>query len=309
MTDTLPRRSAAHRAALERYEVREVRDARWLESRLSDDRGYSAYALGHLETGAVEWTRYWTAEGPAGDAVVMHAGAIGPTTVVTGAPEAIAAILALHPGPRRGYLSTAAPEHLSALSTAYSVDDPLHMMRMSMTAATFDHVDGPVTRLRGTDARKINALYATEGGPSHYTREVIERAVYYGIVEDGQVVAAAGTHVVAPNLGIAVVGNVFTHPLSRGRGYATQVTSAVSRELLHRGCAEVVLTVDPLNAPAVAAYTRLGYQPGPRVVEARIRRRDLAGIGPALRRWTARRRGRGHGEGIEVVTAPDTHRT
>jgi RimJ/RimL family protein N-acetyltransferase len=233
----------------------------------------------------------------------MHASAIGSTTVVTGAPEAVAAILTLHPGPRRSYLSTAAPGHVSALGRTYDVEDPLHMMRMSTTAASFRHVEGPVTRLQGADAPQINALYATEDGPTHYTREAIERAVYYGIVEDGHVVSAAGTHVVAPNLGIAVVGNVFTHPLYRGRGYATQVTSAVSQELFQRGCAEVVLTVDPLNAPAVAAYTNLGYERGPRVVEARVRRRDVAGVGPALRRWTARRRGRSHGEGIEVVPA------
>ncbi len=285
------------------YEVREVRDARWLEARLSDDRAFSAYALGHLEPGAFEWTRYWSAEGPAGTAVVMHAAVIGATTVVTGAPGAIEAILSLHPGPRRSYLSTAAPGHLAGLGRAYAVEDSLHMMRMSLTAVTFEHVEGAVVRLRGRDAPHINALYATEGGPSHYTRESIERAVYYGVVEDREVVSAAGTHIVAPNIGIAVVGNVFTHPAHRGKGYATAVTSAVSRELLHRGCAEVVLTVDPLNAPAVAAYTRLGYEAGTRVVEARLRRLDVAGIGPALRRWTARRRGRAIGEGVEVVPA------
>lgn len=305
MTDTLTRRPTARGAPDPYYQVREVRDARWIESRLSDDRAYSAYALGHLEPGAFEWARFWSAEGPAGNALVMHAAAIGSTTVVTGAPQAIEAILSLHPGARQSYLSTAAPEHLSALSRFVLVEDPLHMMRMSLIAASFEHVEGDVVRLRGRDAPRINALYATEGGPSHYTRETIERAVYFGIVEDGEVVSAAGTHIVSPNLGIAVVGNVFTHPLYRGRGYATAVTSAVTRELLLRGCAEVVLTVDPLNTPAVAAYTRLGYQPGARVVEARIRRRDVAGIGPALRRWTARRRGRAIEDGVEIVSLPD----
>jgi ribosomal protein S18 acetylase RimI-like enzyme len=304
VTDTLSRRSAGTGDPASRYRVVEIRDRRWLEARLSDDRAYSAYALGHLQYGVFDWTQFWHATGPAGDAVVMHSRGLGASTVVTGAPEAIAAVLALHPGPARSYLSTAAPEHQDALACAYQIRAPLEMMRMSLTATTFNPVDGPVVRLHGSQVNRINALYATEGGPSHYTPEAIDRAVYYGVIDGGRVIAVAGTHVVAPESGIAVVGNVFTHPRHRGRGYATLVTAAVTRELLHRGCAEVVLTVDPTNTPALKAYTNLGYRPGVPVVEARLQRRDLFGIAPAVRRWSARRRGRADGDGIEIVTSP-----
>jgi ribosomal protein S18 acetylase RimI-like enzyme len=87
------------------------------------------------------------------------------------------------------------------------------------------------------------------------------------------------------------VGNVFTAAEYRGCGLATRTTSAVTEALLTRGCSDVVLTVDPKNAPAVRAYQRLGYVFGSVVVEARIQRKDFFGIGPALRRRAARRRG------------------
>ena len=97
---------------------------------------------------------------------------------------------------------------------------------------------------------------------------------------------------VSPRERVAVVGNVFTHPAQRGRGYATATTSAVTAALLQM-CDTVVLTVDPLNTPAVAAYERLGYREAGRLVEASAMRRDPAGIVAQARRLRAWLRGRG----------------
>lgn len=301
MTDTLPRHASGSHAASPEYLVRQSRDWRELERWLADDRPFAAYALGHLEWGLFEWASFWVAEGPQGAAIVMHAGALGATTVTIGAVAGVAAITAIHPGARRSYLSTASPEHMPVLREAYHVRDTLSMTRMSVTSPHFRGVNGDVRRLRGRDANKINALYATEGGPSHYTNDTIERAVYYGMFDGERLVSVAGTHIVAPNQGIAIVGNVFTDAAHRGLGLATRVTSAVTREVFERGCAEVALTVDPGNTPALAAYTRLGYRPGASVVEARLERRDLFGIGPALRRRRARSRGAAYGPDIEAV--------
>ncbi|MSQ29824.1 MAG: GNAT family N-acetyltransferase [Dehalococcoidia bacterium] len=305
MTDTLPRHVAGPSASSPEYLVRQSRDWRELERWLADDRPLAAYALGHLEWGLFEWSLFWVADGPQGIAVVMHAGALGATTVTIGATRGVAAIVSLHPGARRSYLSTASPEHMPVLRRAYHVRDTLSMTRMSVSAETFLPVEAPgetnVRRLSGRDAMKINALYATDGGPSHYSSETIQRAVYYGMFDGSRLVSVAGTHIVAPNQAIAIVGNVFTDAAYRGLGLATRVTSAVTHELLERGCTEVALTVDPGNTPAVAAYTRIGYQPGAPVVEARLERRDLLGIGPALRRRRARSRGAAYGSGIEAV--------
>ncbi|MSQ30868.1 MAG: GNAT family N-acetyltransferase [Dehalococcoidia bacterium] len=303
MTDTLARRATGPAGASSEVLVRESRDWREIERHLADDRPFAAYALGHLEWGLFEWARFWIAEGPDGVAVVMHALALGATTVTVGAPSGVEAIASLHHGPRRSYLSTTAPEHIPALRRAYHVTDTLSMVRMSVTPASFRAVHGEVRRMRGRDAWKVNALYGSEGGPTHYSPESIERAIYYGIFDGDRLASVAGTHIVAPNQGIAIVGNVFTDAAYRGQGLATRVTSAVTEELIERGCAEVALTVDPVNTPALAAYSRLGYRRGSPVVEARLQRRDLLGIGPALRRRRARGRGARYGANVEVVDA------
>jgi ribosomal protein S18 acetylase RimI-like enzyme len=287
------------------FRVSALRDRRAIEARLTEDRPFAAYALGHLEPELFRHSQYWAADGDLGRATVMHSTALGPVTVTVGDPEAVASVLALHPGPRLGYLSTGAPDHLRAIGRSHYVTDVLSMVRMSVGPLTFQ--DAPpaddLRRLRGHDAGRLNALYSAEGGPTRYSAESIERSVYYGAFVGDQLVSVAGTHVVSPHQSIAVVGNVFTHPRHRGRSLAEQVTAAVSRELLARGCAEVVLTVNPENAPAVAAYTRLGYRRGSAVAEARLQRRDLFGLGPWWRRSAARRRGRPYGDEIEWVPA------
>lgn len=284
-----------------RFVVREERDQRAIEAALADDRGYAAYALGHLEPGLIERSHFWLADGAEGHGVLMHArGALGRTVCIAGAPAAVEALLALHPGPIDSYLSTAATEHLPALQRTYVLSGLVRMQRMATSAVAFRPVGSEVRRLLGRDARALNLLYATEGAPTGYGPEHLERAVYFGAFQAGRLAAAAGTHVVAPHSGVAVVGNVFTHPQFRGLGLAERVTSAVTAELLERGCATVALTVNPENTPAVRAYTRLGYRPGAFVVEARVRRRDLAGARAAWRRWRARRAA--STPGIEAVT-------
>jgi ribosomal protein S18 acetylase RimI-like enzyme len=298
VTETLPRTTEGDTAG-SYFEVQEIRRVSDIENAFAQDRAFGAYALGHLEYELFPLARFWQARGDAGSAVVMHARALGPTMVVAGDASALAALLALHPGARYSYLSTAAPEHMRTLERYYHVTTALQMQRMEVDAAHFHAKPGPVRRLRGTDVNRINSLYATDGGPSNYTHDTIERAIYYGIFDADELVSVAGTHIVAPNQGISVVGNVFTHRRARGRGFASAVTSAVTHELLERGCQQVVLTVDPKNTPAVTAYDRLGYRPGTAVVEARLKRRDFLGLAPAVRRWAARRRS--HTPGVELI--------
>lgn len=295
MTRTEERPAATDQPKL--FRVREERDRRELFSLLAADRPYAVFAIGHLEDDLYARSRFWVAEGEDGSiAVALHAaGGLGPTTVTVGDPAALDALLSLHPGPRRTvYLATGAPEHLTILGRTFAVSAPLTMIRMSVSASTVRPVESPeavdLRPLSGRDAFALNALYATGGGPTGYRAAHIDRAVYFGVFDDGQLVAAAGTHLVGVQMGVAVVGNVFTHRDHRGRGHAQLVTSAVTDHLLDHGCPLVTLTVDPSNTPAVRAYRKLGYEDGPLVVEARLRRRSVFGVGATRRRWAARRR-------------------
>ena len=299
MTDTAYRApaSASPGGGGPLFRIYRERDRRALDAALSDDRAFAAYALGHLESPLFERSQFWIAEGEQGSAVVLHTTAMGRTLFVAGDPAAADAVLSLHPGPRSTYLSTCLPEHVAVLERTHALSDTLRMMRMSVTKAAFAAVDGAVRRLRRADAGPLNALYALEDGPHFYTSEHIEQGVYYGAFDGHTLLSVAGTHIVAPQQSVAVVGNVFTHPAHRGVGLATLVTSKVTADLLEAGCALVTLTVNPANAPAVRAYARLGYEQGAPVIEARAHRRDRLGLGAWLRRRVARRRADGRRDG------------
>jgi hypothetical protein len=49
---------------------------------------------------------------------------------------------------------------------------------------------------------------------------MVKQGVYYGVYEQGDLIAAAGTHLLAAQTGVAAVGNVYTRSDRRGRGLA-----------------------------------------------------------------------------------------
>ncbi|MGE5597391.1 MAG: GNAT family N-acetyltransferase [Hyphomicrobiales bacterium] len=253
---------------------------------------YTAYALGQLEPGLFERTKWYWARGDTGVGLVLHSrGGLGDATFLMGDVGAVSAILSIHPGPAHTY-ATCQPQHLDELQRVYRLANQQPMIRMAVTREEFQPATGIETiTLSGVDIRRINALYGSEGGASYYIPEHIDAGVYRGVVTEGRLVAVAGTHVVSRHEGVAVVGNVFTHPAYRGRGYAGAATSAVTEDLLNY-CDYVVLTVDPLNSPAVHAYRRLGYREVCQLVEASAARRDPAGLASVARRVRAAIRGR-----------------
>lgn len=274
------------------YVVQPVVDIASIRSILAPRVEYTAYALGQLEPALFPRTRWYYARGTTGTGLVLHSrGGLGDATFVLGDPDAVSAILSIHPGTAQTY-ATCQPQHLDTLRRYFRLANQQPMIRMAVTRERFEPVvDQPTAVLSGIDIRKVNALYGSEGGPSYYIPEHIDSGVYRGVVEEGRLVAIAGTHVVSRQEGVAVVGNVFTHPEYRGKGYATATTSAVTDTLL-KYCDHVVLTVDPNNTPAVAAYARLGYREVCQLVEASAARRDPSGLGSSLRRFRAAIRGR-----------------
>ena len=134
----------------------------------------------------------------------------------------------------------------------YNIDPGPPMIRMWVDRARFQPAPAPVERLLPVEVGELNRLYQL-GFAAWLPSSTIAEGVYYGIRVNGQLVAAAGTHVISRNARLAVVGNVLTHTDHRGRGYAQAVTSAVTAELL-RFCDQVVLNVRSDNPPAIQAY-------------------------------------------------------
>ncbi len=292
---TLPQDQSKSRST---YVAERLTDPALIRSLLTPDRAYAAYALGQLTPHLFAISEWWVATGPVGQALVVHSrGGLGRALFVLGDPEGVGAVLSLHPGPRFAFASFR-QEHLPAVQRYFHLVRPQLMLRMSVTRKTFRPVAGEAVRLRGRDVRRINRLYSREGGATWYSARNVEDGVYYGVMDNGRLVSIAGTHVVSPEEGVAVVGNVFTDPRRRGRGLATLATSAVTEALL-KDCPLVVLTVEMSNTPAVRVYQSLGYRKECTLHETPIVRREPVGALSLARRLIAGWRGRR--EGKEVV--------
>ncbi|RLE64471.1 MAG: hypothetical protein DRJ47_07610 [Thermoprotei archaeon] len=78
----------------------------------------------------------------------------------------------------------------------------------------------------------------------------------YGVFDKGKLVSIACVVIRLPE--VWVIGNVYTHPLFRGKGYAKVVTSAATRDAINSG-ARAMLHVREDNIPAISVYKNLGY--------------------------------------------------
>jgi RimJ/RimL family protein N-acetyltransferase len=292
---------AAGHAVKARYRVEPLADPEAIRPIVSREPAYAAYALAHLEPRLLPRSYWWraiplAAEGSApapdgGEALVMHARTgLGPSLVALGAPRALEAILRLHPGPFYTF-ATFQMDHAAVARRHFSLSRRGASIRMSVTTETFRPAAGAARRLSGRDVVDVDDLQRSEGF-GFQSAAALDEGVYYGVHEAGRLVAMAGTHVVAPEVGVAIVGNVVTHPRYRRRGYGSVATSAVTAALLET-CRLVFLTVEERNETALRVYQRLGYREECRLIESGARRKDALGLVSLLRRWWARRVGAG----------------
>jgi GNAT superfamily N-acetyltransferase len=251
--------------------VRTTTDRHLLRDFLERDRLFAAYAICDLEDREFGRTRWGIAtDGGEVVAVVLEYG--GPTPqpmFVMGRDDGIAAILRDVIRPRIAYVAAMEPS-LPAVGQHYRIDPGPQMVRMWVDRTTFAPLTSPVERILPVEVGDLNRLYGL-GFSSWIPSAAVAEGVYFGIRVNGRLVAAAGTHVISRQAGLAVVGNVLTHADHRGKGYAKAVTSAVTNELL-RYCDHVVLNVRADNPPAIAAYRRLGYEEHCRFEERLARR-------------------------------------
>jgi ribosomal protein S18 acetylase RimI-like enzyme len=139
------------------------------------------------------------------------------------------------------------------------------MWRMTLAAQDFRpaSAEGAV-RLTRADLPALTALYgdgrASGEAPDFFHAGMLEPGVFYGLYEDRELIAAAGTHLVAEALGVAAVGNVYTRRDRRGRGLARRVTGAVAAELVQRNFQTIALNVNQRNGAAIRVYEQLGFK-------------------------------------------------
>jgi len=134
------------------------------------------------------------------------------------------------------------------------------MWRMAWNGGDTD-ISEQAKRLRELDVPALKKLYAdgerSGESPDFFYDSMVPAGVFFGIYEGDDLIAAAGTHLFAPEEGAAAIGNVYTRRDRRGRGLSRIVTSAVLHRLRH--LKTVGLNVRNDNAAAIRVYESLGF--------------------------------------------------
>jgi ribosomal protein S18 acetylase RimI-like enzyme len=254
--------------------ARTVTDRDEIAAYLRTDRRYAAYALGDLDStarGRCSWGIAYDAEDRPAALAMHHDGLVPQPLFLMGDPDGCRAILASVIKPRDAFFQ--ATEALDvAAAELYELERATLLLRMAVDAQSFVPTAGAAQRLTADDIDDLNRLYQL-GFRAGFAQAILDDAVYYGIRIRGRLVSAAGTHVINRGEGIAVVGNVMTHADYRGHGFARMVTGAVTADLLDQ-VPDVALNVHADNAPAIAAYSRLGYREYCQLTERLGRRRS-----------------------------------
>jgi len=253
------------------WQIRKLNDKDEILAFLQQDRFYATYAIGDLEPDFFPQCE-WFAAGAEGriQALTLHFTGLDPHALFTmGASDGLALILGSALRPERVYF-TGRSEHLPAVRAFYSLGKIEKMLRMMVYDKDFRPVTGKPLKLGPGYCSELKRLYSLGESRGEsviaFSPYQLAQGVFYGIEKRGRLLAAAGTHLVAPTYGVAAVGNVFTDPDYRGRGYATLCTSAVTKELLSQGM-DVVLNVQEGNADAIHIYEKLGYRRYCRFIE------------------------------------------
>ncbi len=240
-----------------------TRDPDAIRAILNTDRGWAVYALGDLAPSLFArsaWAR--SADAPP-TLVLLYRGFDPPVVFALGDPARVNGLLD-ELGHDGDVFVHVRPEVLEVLHTRYRTDGVIPAWRMTLDPAAYRSAstDGTV-RLTVADVDALQRLYADGAShgesPHFFYPAMVEEGVFFGLYEGAELVAAAGTHLVVPQEGVAAVGNVYTRRDCRGRGLSGRVTSAVVNELLRLRLPTIVLNVARSNAPAVRVYERLGF--------------------------------------------------
>jgi ribosomal protein S18 acetylase RimI-like enzyme len=232
---------------------------------LHQDPAWAVYALADLAPAHAGHCR-WYSPGPGSKAIaLLYSGFDRPIFWASGSVAELQPMSA-ELFASSGLILQIRPEHAPWLRSHYA-DVALHpMWRMALQARDFLPLPAAAAdvRLRARDLDALEKLYddgrACGQQPDFFFPEMLESGVFFGAWRDGELVAAAGTHVLSTEESAAAIGNVYTRRDARRRGHAARLTSLVAGELLRRGVATVALSVRQANPAASAVYVKLGFR-------------------------------------------------
>jgi ribosomal protein S18 acetylase RimI-like enzyme len=250
------------------YPMPQLTDKMLIHAILETERPWAAYALADLEPGYCEHAVWFGAANGIPALGLLYRAFALPVLLTVGEARHLRSVLDEVDrvlADFRDVYVVVRPEVVPLLQERYRVSHVQAMLRMVLDPRRYRPVvPTGVSRLGSADLERVQALYAdgemTGEAPDFFIPAMLAQGAYYGVYEGDQLIAAAGTHVVAPTVSVGALGNVYTRRDRRGRGLGTHVTSAVTGHLLAMPLAIIVLNVREHNRAAIRVYERLGFQ-------------------------------------------------
>ncbi len=251
------------RSSLRQIQIRSLTNKQQIANFLNTDRAYHAYALADLDERYFSQCAWWAAENSQGDIqslVLVFYGLTPPVILTMGETAHLPHILARMSLPSSAMVS-GVESHIAHLRAHYRFEYLDVMWRMTLKHQNFRPVKGSVSPklLAAQHLNALQAFYQNAHGNA-FAPYQLEKGVFYGIFNNTNLIAVAGTHIVAPHYGVAAVGNIFTHSNHRNTGFAQQTTSAVCSHLFALGIDTIVLNVMQSNLAAIHVYKKLGFK-------------------------------------------------
>jgi GNAT superfamily N-acetyltransferase len=232
--------------------MQRLTDSAVLESILNRDWPWAGFGIGDLDPEWMPHCEWWQ---DAGTVVLLFDGLNPRVMCHYGDVSGLAAILASLKDER--IWANIRPDVEDTFGRFYRPYKAVRMRRM--------YLDRPVTGtgeavpLSLSDRIEIESLLK-QGEWVLFLPHALASGHYYGVRENGRLIAIAGTHVASPRHNIAALGTVFTHSDYRGRGLAGICSSHVLESIGRAGIRRVVLNVEDEKAAARRVYERLGFQ-------------------------------------------------
>ncbi len=241
-----------------------LHDPAALRALLETDRPWSVYALGDLAPGFFPHCRWFHSPGEPAALLLLFQAFTPPVLFALGPPERLAPLLHEIDAALPLNLQVR-PDMVPLLAPRYDCSHLKPMLRMALDPTAFVPGDlAGAAPLGPADLDALRRLFAdgdaSGEAPDAFVPDMLAEGVFFGVREGPELIAAAGTHLVVPQEGVAAVGCIYTRRDRRGRGLASRVTAAVVAELLRRGLPTIALNVVQANATARRVYERLGFR-------------------------------------------------
>jgi RimJ/RimL family protein N-acetyltransferase len=225
---------------------------------LETNRVWCAYALADLDPSQAVHSEWLVG---ANAVVLIYRGLETPVLFAHGSPVELTGLL--DQVPEGAYQYTLMGADRTLLAGRLVAEREVRMWRMALRPSAFQAAlaEGAIP-LGQPDLPEILELFNDDPDrPDAFHERQLREGVFFGVRHEGRLAGLAGTHILSVTHTVGAIGNVFTRPDLRNRGFATRATAAVVRALLERGVTTIVLNVAMDNEPAIRSYRRLGFWP------------------------------------------------